>query len=81
VDGSGTVRNVTTTQRSSFDSTTSGDWLINVDGVSDAGAYSFQKGRVYITLYGNGSAGSQTLVADALRFRLVAAGVADWSIY
>ncbi len=81
VDGTGTTRNVTTTQRSSFDSTTTGDWLINVDGVSDAGAYFFQAGRVYVTLYGNGSAGSQTLVADALRFRLVGAGVADWSIY
>jgi uncharacterized lipoprotein YddW (UPF0748 family) len=81
VDGNGVARNVTTGQRSSFDSTTSGDWLINVDGVADAGAHFFRQGRVYVTLYGNGSAGAQTLVADALRFRLVTASVADWSIY
>lgn len=80
-DGTGTVRNVTTTQRSTYDSTTAGDWLINVDGVSDASAYSFQQGRVYITLYGNGSAGSQTLVADALRFRLVTSDISEWSLY
>lgn len=73
VDSTGTVRNSTVSQRSTYDSTTSGDWLINVDGVSDANAYHFNKGRVYITLWGN-TGGSQTLIADALRFRLLTAG-------
>jgi hypothetical protein len=81
VDGGNVVRNVTTSQRSTFDSTTSGDWLVNVDGVSDAGAYYFNQGRVYVTLYGNGTAGAQTLIADALRFRLITAEVAGWSLY
>ncbi|MBX7246402.1 MAG: family 10 glycosylhydrolase [Candidatus Sumerlaeaceae bacterium] len=80
VDGTGTVRNVTTTQRSAFDSTTTGDWLINVDGVSDASAYYFNKGHNYVTIYGN-AAGAQTVVADALRFRLISTGVNDWPLY
>lgn len=81
VDGNGVVRSVTTTQRSTFDDTNSGGWLIDVDGVSDANAYFFNKGRVYITIYGNGAAGSQTLIADALRFRFISARVSDWAIY
>jgi uncharacterized lipoprotein YddW (UPF0748 family) len=72
VDGTGTLRNVSTTQQAPPDSTTTGGWFIDVDGVSDANAYQFQEGRLFITLYGNG-AGSQTLIADALRFRFVEA--------
>jgi uncharacterized lipoprotein YddW (UPF0748 family) len=72
VDAGGVVRNTVASQRSTFDSQTSGGWLINVDGVDDANAYAFNAGRVYVTLWGNGS-GAETLIADALRFRLVEA--------
>ncbi len=65
VDGNGIVRNVTTTQQ-----TGSGGWTINVDGVADKQAYFFKKGRVYVTLYGN-TTGSELILADALRFRLI----------
>ena len=58
-----------------------GNWYIDVDGVTDANAYTFNKGRVYITIYGNGAAGSQTLIADALRFRFISASVGDWQLY
>lgn len=68
VDRTGTVRNVTTTQQAPPDNTATGGWFIDVDGVSDANAYEFDEGRVFITLHGN-SAGAQTLIADALRFR------------
>jgi len=65
VDGSGIVRNVTATQQ-----TGSGGWTINVDGVADKQAYFFKKGRVYVTLYGN-TTGSELILADAIRFRLI----------
>ncbi len=70
VDSAGAVHSVATSQRSTFNDTTSGDWLINVDGVSDGSAYHFNAGRVYVIVYGN-TAGSQTVIADALRFRLL----------
>ncbi|MDK2971777.1 MAG: hypothetical protein PWP23_1532 [Candidatus Sumerlaeota bacterium] len=80
----GTVVNTAVSQRSTFDSTTTGDWLINVDGVADSDAYEFDKGRVYVTVWGN-TAGSQTVIADALRFRLVEAtdaeATSNWVIY
>lgn len=71
VDRGGSVHNVTASQRSTHNDTSAGDWLINVDGVEDAGAYSFDEGRVYVTLYGSAS-GAAALIADALRFRLLA---------
>lgn len=83
VDGTGTVRSVATTQRTSFDSTTTGGWFIDVDGVNDAGAYFFNKGRVYITIYGNAS-GSQTVIADGIRFRLISTpptSVDNWVMF
>ncbi len=83
VDGGGTVRNVAASQRSTFDDSSSGDWLIDVDGVADPAAYLFDKGRVYVTIHGN-AAGAQTVIADALRFRYIDDGmsqVSDWSLY
>jgi len=83
VDGDGIVRSVAASQRSTFDSTTTGAWLIDADGVADGAAYSFDKGRVYVTIYGNGS-GAQTVIADALRFRYLgplSTDVGDWWIY
>ncbi len=82
VDSSDTVRTVQASQRSTTNSTTTGDWHINVDGVNDASAYLFDEGRVYVTLYGN-AAGAQTIIADALRFRYIDDGstdVDDWLI-
>ena len=75
VDGSGTTHNVTTTQRPG-----SSGWNINVDGVDDGGAYSFNVGRVYVTLHGN-AVGSDMLLADALRFRYLSSSVAGWETY
>jgi uncharacterized lipoprotein YddW (UPF0748 family) len=80
VDGSGVVRSVATTQRTGTDSTTTGGWFVDVDGVSDASAYYFNRGHAYITVYGN-TGGAQTVIADALRFRLIQAGVSDWEMY
>lgn len=84
VDGSGTVRNVSTTQRTGSESQTTGGWFINVDGVTDNNAYQFNKGRVYVTVHGN-TAGAQTVIADALRFRLIEATGNEeddgWMIY
>ena len=75
VDGTGTVRSTVATQQ-----TGSSGWTINVDEVTDGSAYSFNKGRVYITLYGN-TTGSQMVIADALQFRLIQASVEDWELY
>ena len=75
VDGTGIVRSTIATQQ-----TGSFGWLINVDGVSDGLAYSFNKGRVYVTLYGN-TMGSQMIIADALRFQLIQPLVEDWELY
>ncbi len=72
VDGDGIVRDTATTQRTGTDSNTTGGWHINVDGVDDAGAYYFNKGRVYVTIYGNSAFTNENVIADALRFRLVA---------
>ncbi len=69
-DGNGVVRSVQASQRSTFADTNSGDWLIDVDGVSNANAYFFNEGRVYVTLYGN-AAGAEPVIADALRFRYI----------
>ncbi len=82
VDRDGAVHNVTTTQRFPPNSTTSGGWLINVDGVSDGAAYGFNAGRVYVTLYGD-SVGSVPVVADALRFRYIGpfSPVEDWPLF
>jgi uncharacterized lipoprotein YddW (UPF0748 family) len=74
VDGGGTVRSVSTTQRAG----TSG-WNINVDGVADGSAYNFNKGHVYITLYGN-TGGAQDVIADALRLRKVSSGLEGWML-
>ncbi|GAB4323891.1 MAG: hypothetical protein Kow0059_19320 [Candidatus Sumerlaeia bacterium] len=68
VDAAGNVHNTTASQRSATNSTTEGDWLINVDGVDDADAWTFNAGRVYVTLWGNAT-GAEYLIADALRFR------------
>lgn len=68
VDASNTVRDTTASQRSNSNSTTQGDWIINVDGVTDQNAYTFNKGRVYVTIWGN-TTGAELLIADALRFR------------
>lgn len=71
VDGEGEVRSTTASQRSTTDSNTTGGWHINVDGVDDANAYYFGKGRVYVTIYGNAASTDEFVIADALRFRLV----------
>jgi hypothetical protein len=57
-----------------------GGWSVNVDGVLDGAAYPFNKGRVYVTVYGNNNATAQTIQADALRFRYIGplAEVTDW---
>jgi|GEM_PF-643167 len=76
VDESGTVHSTAATLR-----TGSSGWTVNVDGVDDSGAYDFDKGRVYVTIYGN-STGSEMILADGLRFRLIApASVTDWILY
>jgi len=75
VDGLGVAHSVTTTQQ-----TGSSGWTINVDGVDAQNAYFFNKGRVYVVLYGN-STGSELLMADALRFTLNPSKVAHWSSY
>jgi hypothetical protein len=75
VDGLGTVHNVTAPQRPG-----SSGWEIDVDGVDPQDAYFFNKGRVYVILYGN-STGSELLLADALRFTLNPSKVANWSSY
>jgi uncharacterized lipoprotein YddW (UPF0748 family) len=67
-DESGTVHSVTTTQQTGTDNTTTGGWYVNVDGVNDSSAYLFDKGRVYVTLYGSDVA-SESVIGDALRFR------------
>lgn len=72
VDADGVVRNSQVTQSFPPNSTTVGDWFINVDGVPDAQAYTFNSGRVYVTLWGN-AGGTQIVIADALRFRLIEA--------
>jgi hypothetical protein len=75
VDGYGAVHNVTTTQR-----TGQGGWTINVDGVPDTETYFFKKGHVYVTLYGNAT-GSEMILADALRFRLVSRSCEAWMLF
>ena len=65
VDGRGKVRDVTTTLQ-----TGAGGFTVNVDGVSDENAWFFNKGRVYVTLWGNAT-GSEMIIADALRFRFI----------
>jgi len=75
VDGTGTVRSTIATQQ-----TGSSGWTINVDGVTDGSAYSFNKGRVYVTLYGN-TTGSQMVIADALCFRLIQPAAENWELY
>ena len=67
VDSTGTTRNSTATQQ-----TGSSGWTVNVDGVADGSAYSFNKGRVYVSIYGN-TTGSEMIIADALRFRYLGA--------
>lgn len=81
VDGSGTTINTSVSQRSTYDSTTSGDWLINVDGVSDVSAYHFDAGHVYVTLLGDGS-DTNIIIADGLRFRLLdGSSCEDWMLF
>ena len=75
VDGTGTVINTTATLR-----TGSNGWTVNVDGVTDGSAYFFNKGRVYVTIYGN-TTGSEMIIADALRFRLISANVGYWQLH
>ncbi len=75
IDGLGAVHSVTATQQ-----TGSSGWTIDVDGVDPQNAYFFNKGRVYVVLYGN-STGSELLMADALRFTLNPSKVANWSSY
>jgi uncharacterized lipoprotein YddW (UPF0748 family) len=79
VDASGTVQNPEATLQTGF-----GGFTVNVDGVSDDNAYFFNRGRVYITLYGN-STGDQMIIADALRFRLIKAAEVEvptmWGLY
>ncbi|MBN1902291.1 family 10 glycosylhydrolase [Candidatus Sumerlaeota bacterium] len=65
VDGSDVIRNVAATLQ-----TGSGGWTVNVDGVIDNNAYDFNKGRTYVTINGN-TTGSEMILADALRFRLL----------
>lgn len=72
VDGTGTARSTVATLQ-----TGTGGWTVNVDEVADNAAYFFNKGRVYVTIYGN-SGFDQQLQADALRFRLIYSEVADW---
>lgn len=76
VDGNGVVRNPVASHRAPPNNLNTGGWFINVDGVSTENAYYFDKGRVYITLWGN-TAGNQFLIADALRFTLVEAEEED----
>ena len=80
VDSTGAVRSTVATQRSATDSATTGNWFVNADGVTDPSAYTFNAGRVYVTIYGN-TTGSQTVVADALRFRYIGSAVDDWALY
>lgn len=81
VDGSGTIRSTEANQKSTSNSLTSGDWLIDIDGQTDSNAYHFPKGRVYVTIYGN-AAGSAILIADAVRFRFIEeTQVNNWEMY
>lgn len=81
VDKNGTVVNTSVSQRSTYTDVNSGDWIIDVDGVEDANAYEFNKGRVYVSVWGN-SAGVQYVLADALRFRLISEPVpASWTLF
>jgi len=75
VDGTMAVRSSVATLR-----TGSSGWTIDVDGVSDVDAYYFNKGRVYVTLYGN-TTGSEMILADALRFRLLSAEASLWQMH
>jgi len=77
VDGSGTAHSSVATQQPNPGMN---GWYINVDGVDDTGAYNFNKGRVYVTLYGN-TTGSEVILADALRFRLIQPAVSNWEVY
>jgi len=79
-DESDTVINTVASQQMGPDSTTSGGWFINVDGVSDGSGLDLRKGRNYVTLYGN-TGGAQTVIADALRFTLVdVSSVSNWEV-
>ncbi|MCD6386519.1 family 10 glycosylhydrolase [Candidatus Sumerlaeota bacterium] len=65
-------------------SSSSGDFWINVDGVSDAQAFSFEEGMVFITLF-NTTSGDGYTIADALRFRFLSSTSSDhkefWLLY
>ena len=73
VDGGGIVRDTVASQRSSTDSHTTGGWHINVDGLEPGEAYYFDRGRVYVTIYGNAASDNEFVIADALRFTLLEA--------
>ena len=75
MDGDGSTHNVSATQQ-----TGSSGFTINVDGVDAQNAYFFEKGRVYVTLYGN-SSGSEIIMADALRFKMLINNVPPWQVY
>lgn len=74
VDSEGTVHSVTATQQPG-----SVGWNINVDGVADGGAYSFDKGRVYITIFDCAQDGY--VLADAIRMRYISTDVSEWNLY
>lgn len=82
VNASGTVINTVANQQTGTDSTTTGGWLINVDGQPNGSGISLPKGHVYITLHGN-TGGAQTVIADALRFTLISApaNVNGWEVF
>lgn len=79
VDGNGDIKNTVATLQ-----TGTGGFTVNVDGVADQEACLFNKGRVYVTLYGNAT-GNEMIIADALRFRLVkplvATSSSGWMLY
>ncbi len=82
VDGNGVTRNTAVTQRTGTDSQTTGGWFIDVDGVVDQNSFRFAKGRVYVSIHGN-TTGNETLIADALRFRLIRAETSpeNWNLF
>ncbi len=81
VDGNGVVHDVVASQRWTYNDTSHGDWIIDIDGVSDENAFYFKKGHVYVTLYGTANP-PETIIADAIRFRFIdSTPVKDWQLY
>ena len=80
-DAEGNLVDTAVSQRSNTDDLETGDWFIDVDDRADDQAYELGPGRVYVSVWGN-TAGSQFIISDALRFRLIEPPPVDeWVLY